>query len=735
MKRLFKDRSGMTLVELIVTFALIGIFMTAASFVLSSSLQLFTRMKATADAVTVSDLLLDKIAGEIAAAKDPDSSQNGRGYYFWLSQDGVGKPGEVSGSPWVVFENRMGSPVAIYASNPGGKDTSGPKNLVMKYYRIEKKGKGDLLSVKSRTEEEIDWHFDERAYMGYQIQKLSFYQPDEANHPNVIQIRLTLTNPRTGFTYDTERYASNYNFTDSRYKICARGDGNDMPDRAEVFEVAATDPDPGPDPGLPETAAYTVKYVNSKTGDPIWPDTTGEAEIGTTIRLDASSRPEILNYVYDAVKSGGEVVTREIMQDPAQNVIVLYYIAKGDLVKYTVRYIDANTWGSIKAEESGWAIRGERVYVEPPSISGYRYNAERSTNNVRIDQSSKVILLAYDKIAMGNYLLICHVDSGYQGNYTVRDSAGDYSGSGSRSKWELYQEKRQAPLEDNGKDATPPSIIGYTPKDPYYKIHVDQYYAPSVQIPYIPLEVKVTVYAKCGEDILDETVLTGRYDSIIDLHSEKDIPGYKRIPGDIKIAVNDVNGVIGVFEYENNAPFPPKGSSKVEKPSQEKEPELYELTQKVADLFADFFKNGWATTGSQSSDIGYRTFTGTDGETYVIAGCLDLKYLEDEDKEKERELKLEEVMRLSGADKEHVILLTDDELKDDDAKRLWKALISQMPGISDKNRKLLLECEDIEIEFDDYKTGGKERYNLEKVSFDFPERIDEEAEIKYKVKK
>ena len=54
--KVWKEKSGITLVELIVAFALIGLFMTAASFVLTSSLRLFTRMQSVSSAVTVRDV-------------------------------------------------------------------------------------------------------------------------------------------------------------------------------------------------------------------------------------------------------------------------------------------------------------------------------------------------------------------------------------------------------------------------------------------------------------------------------------------------------------------------------------------------------------------------------------------------------------------------------------------------------------------------------------------------------
>lgn len=203
LERKWNDCSGVTLTELIITFALMGIFMTAASFMITSSLQMFTRTRNTANAVMVSNLLLDKITGEISAAILPADGKSG--YYFWLEDS--------TESEWVVFESRSGSPVAMYVSHG---------RLFVKDY--------DDLS-------ETDWHFDDMVYMGYQITRLTFSQPEPADHANVIQIDLELSHERTGFVYRTRQYAKNYNFDPATDYIGVRPEsGNGMPVEAEEFE-------------------------------------------------------------------------------------------------------------------------------------------------------------------------------------------------------------------------------------------------------------------------------------------------------------------------------------------------------------------------------------------------------------------------------------------------------------------------------------------------------------------
>lgn len=246
LKKWICDRRGMTLVELIVTFALLGLFMTAASSMLTSTLQLFTRMQATSRAITVSDMLLDKISGEIAAAILPPNESTD-GYYFWLqpktAADSDGK------SRWIVFRNRSKSPIAIFAAEAeagSGKtnvkadvSTIGKENLngelFIRYYEVSENSQ--------RKVPDLDWHLDSRAYMGYVIKDLWFEREHSDSHPNVVKIHLTLYNPRTEFEYTTFRYAENYNYDFASNYMCERTDieeekGNtSFPEKAEEFKI------------------------------------------------------------------------------------------------------------------------------------------------------------------------------------------------------------------------------------------------------------------------------------------------------------------------------------------------------------------------------------------------------------------------------------------------------------------------------------------------------------------
>lgn len=268
-----RNKNGATLVELLVTFALIGIFMAAVTAMLMSSLRLFGRMQDTSSAVTVSDLILDKITGEITAADIPEKgSTASSGYYFWLEpkQAAEGsRSGEAAKSRWVVFRNRSGSPIGIFAGESGdvSPENMGKGQLFIKYYAVSKD--------KQKEVEEIDWHFDNNVYMGYKITDLYFEQEDPEHHPNVVTVHLTIKNERTGFEYSAHRYAECYNY-DGDYMFARNDTAHNFPKEAEEFEIknpggepdGPTDPTDPSEPTEPELPTEPTGPTEPDKPDP-----------------------------------------------------------------------------------------------------------------------------------------------------------------------------------------------------------------------------------------------------------------------------------------------------------------------------------------------------------------------------------------------------------------------------------------------------------------------------------
>lgn len=155
---LCKDRSGITLVEVIVNLALMGIFMMAAVFVITTSLRVFDRMQSLSRAMMVSNMILDQMTDELDSvmAEMPDEI-----------------PDKISDE----------IPEKIQDTIRGLQDKS------------RKPGSN--------------------VYLGFEIQRLVCLRPRPEEHPEVFRIDLTLYLERTGMTYETYRYVKTFQNADS----------------------------------------------------------------------------------------------------------------------------------------------------------------------------------------------------------------------------------------------------------------------------------------------------------------------------------------------------------------------------------------------------------------------------------------------------------------------------------------------------------------------------------------
>ena len=173
LKHLFRKfhnkNQGLTLVEMIVTFMLIGLFMIAASKVIANTVSVYYTAKGTANGMQVSSIIASKIRGEIEGARDATiSGQN-----------------ETTGYNKIEFTDAQGSHVYIGVNEEG--------YLVVHYYPVV---------VASGEVKSTDWVFDQKAYMGYSIKELKFTQPKGDYADNIIYMSLTLHSSRYGdFTY------------------------------------------------------------------------------------------------------------------------------------------------------------------------------------------------------------------------------------------------------------------------------------------------------------------------------------------------------------------------------------------------------------------------------------------------------------------------------------------------------------------------------------------------------
>lgn len=189
--QLLNNRQGLTLVEMVVTFALLGIFMISVTGILSSSFSIFERVRSTASAQYVSEIVIDKIAGEISSAQAAGAQ------YGITIADGQSTADSLdfAAGSCIAFSTRTGSPVYITVADGG---------LLIHYRPVMTVVGGELKPLNA-----VDWTYDARTYQGFVVTALNF---SKVTDTNIIEIRLELQYSKTGMRYQSSRYVECYNF-------------------------------------------------------------------------------------------------------------------------------------------------------------------------------------------------------------------------------------------------------------------------------------------------------------------------------------------------------------------------------------------------------------------------------------------------------------------------------------------------------------------------------------------
>ena len=224
-----KRNKGTTLVEMLVCFALLGIFMSAAAVVIGNVTTVFFDVKGQSYGRQVADILLGKITGEIEGAKISATENFGQPIIY---QDPAEKElGNVSGYKIDLYD-RTDTHIQIYAEDGA---------LKIKYFEINPPKDKMSPEYIAGHRDEIIWTFDEGVYQGYKITSLRFvpankgrggsemsdstledsayeYTYQENDYPgNVVGVYLTLESPQYGEFY-AYRYIKMYNLSDEDAK-------------------------------------------------------------------------------------------------------------------------------------------------------------------------------------------------------------------------------------------------------------------------------------------------------------------------------------------------------------------------------------------------------------------------------------------------------------------------------------------------------------------------------------
>ena len=152
---------GTTMVEMIVCFALLAIFMTCATMILSIIVNMYFGVRGEIYSKEVSDIVMQKISSEIDGAK----------YYPDIEND---NPQISSDHKSISLYDRTDTRVKLSNDNN--------KGLVVHYDDITVNGS----TLHDDSREQTDWYFNDAVYKGFKVVDISFYQGgDIITDPNI----------------------------------------------------------------------------------------------------------------------------------------------------------------------------------------------------------------------------------------------------------------------------------------------------------------------------------------------------------------------------------------------------------------------------------------------------------------------------------------------------------------------------------------------------------------------
>lgn len=172
-KLLKLNNAGMTLTELIVSFALLALFMVAATRIISYTILLYHQDKGATYGLEVTEMISGKVVSMLENAKQTSETD-----CPMIIEDGSA----------IYFRDKGGGMVTI--------DADATDRLINIHY-------DEIIGDDEETSfEAIDWRFDEKAYMGYIVSYLGFQKALDAYGPgydsNVLVMTIRLYSDRYG---------------------------------------------------------------------------------------------------------------------------------------------------------------------------------------------------------------------------------------------------------------------------------------------------------------------------------------------------------------------------------------------------------------------------------------------------------------------------------------------------------------------------------------------------------
>ena len=173
-RKLQNTNKGTTLVEMIVCFALMAIFVSAAAAIIASVTNMYYQIKGETYGRQISDIVIQRIVGEVEGAKIIRGGQEPKIDINYSS---------------ISLCNRTDTNTKVYSEG---------NELLIDYQGY---------TNKTGTRKSTTWKFDERVYYGYEVEELLFISGEDIGTTSTEGIKTHLQN--YGLDADNLSYDSN----------------------------------------------------------------------------------------------------------------------------------------------------------------------------------------------------------------------------------------------------------------------------------------------------------------------------------------------------------------------------------------------------------------------------------------------------------------------------------------------------------------------------------------------
>lgn len=207
-----KKQSGFTLVELIVSFAVLSILLGAVAVLLPSFLNQYNHVQSTSRTQTIGNTLMEMIEGQLSYATSS------------INLNTV----DNNGFTIVEYDDQDGNAVYMSVLTDAFKTKYGSENklsndlFVLRYSEASDSGNAGLVSRQA-----IDWGYTDDFYLNNKVTAFTVSKAPSDYRENILEVSFTLTNSKNGMRNTFTRLVECTNFASTTNNDITIDGGND----------------------------------------------------------------------------------------------------------------------------------------------------------------------------------------------------------------------------------------------------------------------------------------------------------------------------------------------------------------------------------------------------------------------------------------------------------------------------------------------------------------------------